>query len=187
MDDALEWESTAMSKRPSRVDFFEAIASAVSGVARVLELGSGPGFLAQHLLSALPNLQLVLLDFSPAMHKLAERRLGALVSRVEFVKRDFKSSSWSDGLGVFDAVVTNQAVHELRHKQHASVLHSQVRTLLRSGGAYLVCDHFAGIGGMSNTELYMTVEEQRSALVSAGFLSVTELLHREGMVLHHAT
>jgi predicted O-methyltransferase YrrM len=187
MEDALEWESTAMSKRPSRVDFFEAIASSASGVARVLELGSGPGFLAQHLLSALPNLQLVLLDFSPAMHKLAERRLGALVSRVEFVERDFKSSSWSDGLGPFDAVVTNQAVHELRHKQYASSLHSQVRTLLRSGGAYLVCDHFAGVGGMSNTELYMTVEEQRRALVSAGFLSVTELLRREGMVLHHAT
>ena len=59
-------------------------------VSRVLELGSGPGFLACHLLKALPNVHMVLLDFSAVMHELAKQRLGPLVSRVEFVEGSFK-------------------------------------------------------------------------------------------------
>ena len=47
MSDALEWESTAMSKRPSRIEFFSEFAAAIKAmpipVTRVLELGSGPG------------------------------------------------------------------------------------------------------------------------------------------------
>jgi hypothetical protein len=48
--DAGEWAAAAMAKRPWRTDFFAAIADAMAasrrGPARVLELGSGPGFLA---------------------------------------------------------------------------------------------------------------------------------------------
>jgi hypothetical protein len=83
--------------------------------------------------------------------------------------------------------VTLQAVHELRHKRHASELHSSVRGLLRKGGVYLVCDHFIGRGGMTNTDLYMTVEEQYSTLKNAGFKNVQCVLQKRGLVLHRAT
>jgi predicted methyltransferase len=33
-------------------------------------------------------------------------------------------------------------INELRHERYAVELHRQVRTVLRSGGSYLVCDHF---------------------------------------------
>ena len=75
MSDALEWERTAMEKRPCRMEFFTTFAEELRQlkppVSRVLELGSGPGFLACHLLKALPNVHMVLLDFSAAMHELA--------------------------------------------------------------------------------------------------------------------
>jgi hypothetical protein len=77
-------------------------------------------------------------------------------------------------------------VHELRHKRYAEALHSQVRHLLVPGGAYLVCDHFYGEGGMSNAQLYMTVKEQRDALRAAGFTQVDEVLLKGGLVLHRA-
>jgi len=61
-----------------------------------------------------------------------------------------------------------------------------VRDCLKEGGAYLVCDHYAGEGGMANDQLYMSVDEQRKALEAAGFAAVSRLLLKGGMVLHEA-
>lgn len=192
MSDATKWESTALQKRPWRTEFFNAFALEIQardrmhGV-RILELGSGPGFLATHLLDNVQKInQYVALDFSPAMHQLAAQRLGQRASSVEFVERSFLEPSWRDGLGKFDFVVTHQAVHELRHKSRAPSLHARVIELLTPSGAYLVCDHFAGEGGMKNTDLYMTVREQAQALNEGGFSSVVCLLEKGGLVLHRA-
>ena len=185
--DAIEWASSAMEKRPWRVEFFrkfaEIMAQAPAG--DVLELGSGPGFLAEQLIRAAPRHRYTLLDFSDAMHSLARSRLAALSAAVRYVTADFKDADWAAGLGSFDLVVTMQAVHELRHKAHAPSLHSRVRRLLKPGGAYLVCDHYVGPDGMTNDQLYMTVAEQRAALEAAGF-RVTEMLRSRGLVLHRA-
>jgi SAM-dependent methyltransferase len=187
MADARPWAETALAKRPDRPVFFDAFARLVGrDGARVLELGSGPGFLAGHLLHAWPTLDYVALDFSPAMHQLAAERLGDRGARVRFVERSFRDTAWSAGLGPFDAVVTHQAVHELRHKDYAQALHAQVRPLLASGGIYLVCDHFLGEGGQSNDQLYMTVDEQGDALRRAGFGDVEAVLVKGGLVLHRA-
>lgn len=180
-----------MERRPWRSEFFAAFAAALVEaelpVRRILELGSGPGFLANALLRQLPEVSYVALDFSPSMHALAATRLGSLAGRVQFVERSFREKGWTDGLGPFEAVVTNQAIHELRHKRRALSLHVQARSLLLAGGSYVVCDHFVGEGGMSNDRLYMSVAEQREALLQAGFSRVEELLVKGGLVLHHAT
>jgi cyclopropane fatty-acyl-phospholipid synthase-like methyltransferase len=190
MSDACEWENTAMEKRPWRTEFFARFADELMHrqppVRRVLELGSGPGLLARHLPSEMLDLRMVLLDYSAAMHELARRRLGSLVNRAEFIGKNFKDSDWFQGLEDFDAVVTNQAVHELRHKSYAEDFHKQVRTALRPGGIYLVCDHFRGECGMSNEQLYMTAAEQRAALESAGYASVRQVFSKGGLVLHNA-
>jgi ubiquinone/menaquinone biosynthesis C-methylase UbiE len=188
-DHAVEWERTAMELRPWRIQFFDAFAAQIQAAtppARVLELGSGPGFLADHLLTRVPDVDLVLLDFSAAMHELARQRLGALASRVAFVERSFKDPGWPAGLGRFDFVVTNQAVHELRHKHYAQALHERVRRVLAPGGAYLVCDHYVGDDGMTDRALYMTIDEQREAFLAAGFTEVTEVARIRGMILHRA-
>ena len=192
LEGARKWADEVMVKRPWRVEFFEVFASVIQELAagkpvRVLELGSGPGFLAEHLLKALPNIEYVALDFSPAMHELAVLRLGALAERVKFVERSFLDESWSHELGEFEVVVTLQAVHELRHKNRASKLHSQVKQLLSPDGSYLVCDHFSGDGGMSNDELFMSVAEQHAAIEFGGFQNTRQLHARGSLVLHHAT
>jgi cyclopropane fatty-acyl-phospholipid synthase-like methyltransferase len=145
MEDARAWEASAMIKRPWRTDFFlefkNAIASANFPIKRVLELGSGPGYLADYLIAALPSLEYVALDFSSAMHQLAMERLGAKADQVQFVQRSFREEDWMHGLGNFDCVVTLQAVHELRHKRHTATLHAGVKSILNTPGLYLVCDH----------------------------------------------
>lgn len=190
-DKAREWTESAMSVRPWRAEFFAAFADVIARTCanqqcRVLELGSGPGFLAEQLLKA-ADLAYVAVDFSAAMHELARQRLGALASRVQFIERSLLDAHWGEGLGEFNFAVTHQAVHELRHKRYAPTLHAQVRRLLVPGGRYLVCDHFYGEGGMSNAELYMTVDEQREALLGAGFTQVEQVLLKGGLVLHQAT
>ena len=187
--EARAWADAANQVRPWRTTFFQAIAAAMDPTrpVRVLELGSGPGFLAEHVLARCPLAEMVLLDFSQPMHDLAQARLQPYGQRVQQVLRSFKDEHWPEGLGRFDYVVTNQAVHELRHKRHAQPLHRQVRSVLLPGGQYLVSDHYFGDDGMQKEGLYMTVEEQRQALAAAGFTQAVELLRLGGMVLHSAT
>lgn len=177
-DHAAQWAAAALAKRPQREQVFTAFANELTNTnaRRVLELGSGPGFLAQRVLESEPGIELTLLDFSAAMHDLARARLGALAERVKFVVADFREPAFADGLGLYDAVITNQAVHELRHKTRAAGLHARVKSLLVSGGSYLACDHFVGDEGMQNNELYMTGQEQRDALHAAGFGHIDVLL-----------
>ena len=190
MADAQRWAESAMPRRPWRRDFFRAIVNELSRLAptprSVLELGSGPGFLAETVLAGLPELAYIALDFSPAMHTLARERLGGLASHVRFWEADFKDPRWTAGLPTVDAVVTMQAVHELRHKRHAPVLYAQVRSILRSGGALLVCDHIVGPGGMSDVALYMTPEEQEAALLAGGFAHIRRLREEKGLALFRA-
>ncbi len=147
----------------------------------ILELGSGPGFLAERLLTALPEARYTALDFSAAMH-----RLEAFLDHVTFLERSFKSLDWAQGLPAFDLVVTNQAVHELRHKRYAKALHRQVRSLLKDGGCYLVSDHVFGEARALSNALFMTRDEQQAALKAAGFTHVERLLSSGTLVLHSA-
>ena len=131
--DALKWEQTAR-ERPGRAEIFRAIGRELLALPKpeltILELGSGPGFLAAYLFETLPAVRLTLLDFSAPMHDLARARLGRRATGVRFVERSFKEPSWSQGLGCFDAVISNQAVHELRHKRYACQLHAEVKEVL---------------------------------------------------------
>ena len=177
-------------ERPFRLDFFAAFADDLAAVQnsspRVLELGSGPGFLADYLLKRLPALAMSLLDYSSAMHTLATARLGDRSGQVRFIERDFKDPAWPDGLGQFDAVITLQSVHELRHKRYAGTLHAQVRSLLAPGGIYLVGDHYCGQDGMTNDQLYMSRAEQEQCLSAAGF-TLKPLLIKGGRSLYRAS
>lgn len=194
-DHAQEWAETALQKRPWRPQFFQRFVQEIQAIPSthaldILELGSGPGFLLKELLGNLPQHRYTALDFSQAMHDLARERLGEQAQYVNFLIRDFKQDDWFKDLTDIDVVVTNQAVHELRHKRHAPALHAQVGQLLKPQGIYLVCDHFTGTHegqqGMQNNELFMTVEEQQQALAAGGFSQVKALLCQGSLMLWRA-
>jgi SAM-dependent methyltransferase len=192
VEEARKWADHATERRPWRADMLRALAKHVADLShgrpvRLLELGSGPGFLAQEILAIAPEVNYVGLDVSAAMHYLSKERNSQKAGKIQLIERSFKSGEWSCGLGIFDLVVTNQAVHELRHKRHAATLHKQVAELLAPGGAYLVSDHFLGEGAMTNAELYMTQDEQLECLLEAGFNDVKRLFQIGDLVLHKAT
>ena len=190
MRDAAHWAAEVSEKRPWRTKFFEAFAHELralpDGIGSVLELGSGPGFLAQYLLANLKIDRYIALDFSEAMHSLARERLGTTANAVEFIARDFREPAWIGGLSEISAIVTLQAVHELRHKRRAAALYAQVASLLRPGGLFLMCDHYCGAGGMANDALFMSEPEHVEALAGGGLTGVA-CVHKEGgMVLYRA-
>lgn len=189
MADALQWERGAM-ERPFREEFFQEISDQLIRLGKpdlnLIDLGSGPGFLAGHLLTNMPKATLTLLDYSSAMHVLARDRLSEFTERVRFVERDFKELGWQEGLGTFDAVLTVQAVHELRHKRHAYAFHRTVRELLRERGIYLICDHYCGDTAMQNNQLFMSLPEQRACLREAGYC-IQEVLVKGGRSLFLAS
>ena len=188
MPEARLWADAAMLVRPARHNVFDRIIQELrelrSQPLSVLELGSGPGFLAERFTVNLSTFAYTALDFSAAMHALARERLGTNAERIRFVESDFKQPHWTRGLPTFDAVVTMQAVHELRHKQHAPALYWQVGTVLHPGGSFLMCDHYVGDGAMSDRALFMTMEEHEAALRGAGFTNVHLLLQAGGLVLY---
>ena len=185
--DARQWAASAMVKRPWRTQFFDKIAEHIPpGPVRILDVGSGPGFLAERLLQVRLAIQYVAVDYSLAMHALAGERLGPAAKRVEFLEADFTKESWARGLPQCDVVVTVQAVHELRHQRHAFALYRTIRNLLRPGGVFLMCDHFVGEGGMINRDLFMTPEEHVAALKAGGFATPNVLLQLGGLLLFRA-
>jgi SAM-dependent methyltransferase len=177
---ATTWAHDSDLKKPQRPEVRARIAERVAagrigelgrhpgpGAPRILELGCGPGYLAEAILDEVPFAAYTLLDFAPPFLAMARRRAGSF-PYTDFVLADFVEPTWTDGLGTFDAIVTMQAVHELRHKRRAPTLYAQVRELLAPGGLLIVCDSEPA----NEHPLAMTVAEQQAALASAGFTDI---------------
>ena len=187
-EDALEWQEQANVKRLWRKDFFDYYVSLINkkiDQCDVLELGSGPGFLAQHLLSKLPNIEYTAFDFSEAMHQLAQDKLNASErARAKYIVGSFKEADWQMALAQkYDFIIIHQALHELRHKNYANQFHQQVKTLLKRDALYLVCDHIFASDAMSNNDLYMSKHEHFQSLKYAGFTDIELVKEIKGLCL----
>ena len=147
---------------------------------RVLELGPGSGLLAETILGTCSVVGYTLLDFSPPFLAMCRERLDAS-GVAQVILGDFRTGDWPTLVQPpYDAVVSMQAVHELRHKRHAAGLYAQVLPLLRRGGLLVVCDHMPKEDARTRA-LHATDVEQHGALVAAGFHDVTTHLLINGM------
>lgn len=179
---ARAWLEDTRLRRPSRQNFRAAFCAALAPhrQLRILELGSGPGELAREL----PPTPLST-GRGPCMT--SRSNLGHLASRVSFVVRDFREPAWVADLGTFDAIVTQQAVHETRHKRHALPLFQRARTLLAPGGAMLYCDGYLVDPAAPLAALTLERADQPRVLERAGFVDVRRLHDEGSMALYHAT
>lgn len=185
--DAQTWAAEADSKRPWRSRYRAAIVDLLLGMAppprRVLELGPGPGLLAEAVLGACQVESYLLFDFSSPMLEMCRQRVGGHPA-VGFVQGDFTRPDWTDALAPpFDAVIAMQAVHEVRHKRHVPALYRRVRDLLRPGGLLAVCDHAPPDERARSIALFSTEREQHAALAGAGFVEIATHRSLNGMYL----
>lgn len=104
---------------------------------RVLDIGSGPGFLACEIAERLgPTGSVAGVDLSPDMNALAQRRVTASgAAPVSFTLGDATALPFADGS--FDAAVSTQ-VYEYVAEMPAAL--AEARRVLRPGGRLLVLD-----------------------------------------------
>lgn len=142
---------------------------------RALDLGSGRGDLATHVLREVPGLRLVTLDFSDRPEASAQGRLALKEGRRTHVVRHLGDRGWADGLGRFDAVISHDAVHTLLRGHRPAALYAQVRALMLPGAIFLLADRCAG--EHDGASPCLTPDEQREAFEAAGWSSADILRH----------
>ena len=189
--DATRWVAAADVTRPWRAEMRTAIAELLRGAAlrplRVLELGPGPGLLAEAIVASCAVASYTLFDFSAPMLEMCKQRLGGHPA-VRYVLGDFTRDDWTAALSPpFDAIVTMQAVHEVRHKRRVPRLYAQARALLGPGGMLAVCDHTPPDDSARYRALHSTVLEQHAALAAAGFADLVTHLELHGLYLCSGT
>lgn len=191
IDQARAWTADTVARRPYRTHFFEKFCAELSGrfdrPLSITELGSGPGHLARAILSRCSVDTYSAVDFSPAMHSLAQEHLGTFASRVSFIVADFRHGDWIGDIPPADALVTLQAAHEVRHKSRLPQFLRHAQQAIRAGGLILFCDHHTDAATAKRSDLYVSRNEQSELLSKAGFSGVRLLLDEGGMALHVAT
>lgn len=174
---ARRWATEAAQKKPWRPELWDLFADLLRAEApsplRILELGAGPGLLAQRVLRDVPVSEYVLFDFSEPMIAMAKDTLGEREA-VSFHLGNFKEPNWPSHVpGFFDAVISMQAVHEIRHKRHVPWLYAQAATLLRPEGALIICDaEPTPDQSEEQRQLGSTRREQEHAMLWAGLEQV---------------
>ena len=171
-----DWAGVANSRRPFRAEFFNAFAIEVATLSepRVLDLGSGPGFLAETILTRCSVASYHLFDFSPYMLELSRARLSTFGERACFHQGSFLDPRWWQSLpGPFDVVVSLQAVHEVRDAARIPQLYGELRLLLHEGGKVLIADQVNS--AEKKEEHFLTVSEHETALRKSGLVEFRQL------------
>lgn len=103
----------------------------------ILEVGPGPGHLAERLLAALPGAHWMGLDVDGAMLEAAERRLerAGTRDRATLVEADVAAMPFPDD--TFDLVVSSLSAHHWPDPERGF---AEIRRVLRPGGVALVYD-----------------------------------------------
>ena len=183
-----DWVGIANTRRPHRTKFFDAFVTEISRLAEpdLLDLGAGPGFLAEQVLSRCAVSSYHLLDFSPRMLELARARLEGFGDRAYFHQIDFLQEDWWQSLPAgFDAVVSLQAVHEVSQAERISRLYGGLASLVAEGGKIIIADKLdfeteQGTG-------FLTIGDHETALERAGFRELRRVLEVEDLIMFEAT
>jgi ubiquinone/menaquinone biosynthesis C-methylase UbiE len=119
--------------------------------AKILELGCGPAVMWAENRARIPaGWKVVLSDLSAGMVEEAQRSLGALRGRFEFMVVDIQALPFEDAS--FDAVIAN---HMLYHVLNLSRAFSEVRRVLRPGATFYAATngrrHMQEVGELART------------------------------------
>ena len=121
---------------------------------RVLDIGSGTGALAHHVLEIFPSSEVVCHDYSAFMLNHARERLAWAGERVSFVLSDLTDPDWmAEVEKPFDAVVTADCLHYLNGPERIKAVYENAMSLVWDRGAFINCDTIQ-VPGPSSAQAY---------------------------------
>jgi len=104
----------------------------------ILELGVGPGFLANFLLKRLPKVSYEGLDYSESMLAIAARRTGEHRDRICFTQADLVDANWVRKVRRVPAIIVSTwALHDLLEKKNIASVYNLAIEILPAGGVIL--------------------------------------------------
>lgn len=116
---------------------------------RILEIGSGPGFVTEGLLEAFPRSNIVSLDIDEVMLTIAKKRLAHYGNnRLAIIKGNVLDMKIKDNS--FDFVVVRLVFQHLKNPVAAS---KEIFRVLKPGGKIIITDIDNGIWGISEPEV----------------------------------
>ncbi|GAC1641513.1 MAG: class I SAM-dependent methyltransferase [Candidatus Dormibacteraceae bacterium] len=109
----------------------------------VIDLGSGPGSLAQRVADRLPKARVVAVDADPLLLELGRQAVGDRGGRIRWVDADLRDTELARHLGLngtADAAVSTTALHWLSPEELIR-LFGGLTQVLRPGGIFINGDH----------------------------------------------
>jgi cyclopropane fatty-acyl-phospholipid synthase-like methyltransferase len=163
---------------PERMRLFGLIFSqlndAITPDGNIIELGLGPGYLAQYLLDRMPDVSYCGIDFSLPMIEIAQQRLHEYSSRVTYTQADLVKEAWEKNISnPAHAIVSTWALHDLGSPENISTVYERSYNALDSNGILLNGDFVKPTGAAQEFEggrLY--VAKHLELLGTIGFSNV---------------
>ncbi len=107
---------------------------------RVLDLGAGTGSFTQHVLTAYPNAEFVLMDVADQMLDAARERFRNQGNRVCFEIADYRNLQ---GNAEYDLVISSLSIHHLADAEKSRLFHS-IYKILKPTGVFVNLDQIRG-------------------------------------------
>ncbi|MGL5379241.1 class I SAM-dependent methyltransferase [Clostridium sp.] len=111
---------------------------------RVLEVGSGPGFITELLLKDFPNLKITALEIDPNMITISQKRLKDYIHRIHFVNESLLANTLESNK--YDFVLVRYVYQHLSDTPKAT---SEIYRLLKPGGKVVITDVDNDIWGVT--------------------------------------
>ncbi len=100
---------------------------------RVLDLGSGPGVLAEHVLERFPQARVGAFDLTEEMLDACRQRLARFADRLELKQGDYKTDSFGFG---YDVILAGLTLHHLEGAARREIF-ARLYGALKSPGIFL--------------------------------------------------
>jgi SAM-dependent methyltransferase len=141
-EDFVEGWAKRFVPTPERLELFNVILAElktqIPSNSYVVELGIGPGYLADFLLNSLKNIHYYGIDFSSPMLDIARKRLRPYSNRVTYIKADLVNDDWSRHILMpINAIVSTWALHDLGSPQYTEIVYEKCAQILQSRGMLL--------------------------------------------------
>lgn len=155
-EDAAEWTASLQIRYPERAEIMQHLVVQLKALPfpapQVVELGPGPGLLAEVLLRELPQIHYTGFDSSELLLAYAQSQLTSFGTRARLVQADLNAEDWlADLPPEVHAIISLQAMHDLGDESHINRVYGLARRLLTPSGLLLNAD-FIVPPGQENPE-----------------------------------